>query len=77
MKRFVFPGAVELSILATMAILCAAVLATARQSAILVVLVFPLALTGMLMGAWRNGKLAETPKPVAEAEPVEADEPAA
>jgi hypothetical protein len=67
MKRFVLPSGVELAILATSAVLCAAILAgMPGYDFALVVLAFALGLGAMLMGARRTGQLASSPARVGD-----------
>jgi hypothetical protein len=67
MKRML-PNGTELAILFTSAVLCAAMLVGGTSPNILPVVVFPLVLTAMLMGAKRTGQLSAMRQPVARAE---------
>ena len=67
MKRML-PNGTELAILGTIAVLCAAMLAGGANANILPIIVFPLILTAMLMGAKRTGQLAAVRQPVARPE---------
>jgi hypothetical protein len=62
MRRFVLPGLVELSILATLAVLAATIVGTfAQPQAAIVVVGFPMVLFAMFMGARRTGQLDSAP----------------
>ena len=63
MKRML-PNGTELAILGTIAVLCASMLASGGNAAILPVIAFPLILTAMLMGARRTGQLSAVPQQV-------------
>ena len=61
MRRFVLPSLVELSILATLAVLAATIVgAFAQPQAAIVAAGFPVVLFAMFMGARRTGQLAST-----------------
>jgi len=66
MRRFVLPGLIELSILATLAVLAATIVGTFAQPQMAIVAVgFPVVLVAMFMGARRTGQLASTaPAPI-------------
>jgi hypothetical protein len=75
-RRFALPTAVELAILATSSILVAVLCSTlASAPRILPILLFPMILVAMLMGARRTGQLDAAPQPVAAE--VKASEPTA
>jgi hypothetical protein len=58
MRRYVLPNVVEVSILATFAVLAATIVAALGQPQIAIVAAgFPLVLCAMLMGARRTGQL--------------------
>ena len=62
MRRFVLPSLVELSILATLAVLAATIVGTFAQPQVAIVAVgFPIVLLAMIMGARRTGQLDSTP----------------
>jgi hypothetical protein len=68
------PGAVELSVFATVAFLCAALVASVRVQDIgLSLVAMPLFVGCALLGMWRAGRLAPAPREV----PVESAEPKA
>jgi len=71
MRRFVLPGLIELSILATLAVLAATIVGTFAQPQVAIVAVgFPVVLAAMFMGARRTGQLASTSaSPIATAAP--------
>jgi hypothetical protein len=76
-RRFALPSAVELAILGTAAILVAVFCATdPGATRFLPVLLFPMVLAAMLMGARRTGQLAAAPQP-AVSEAAKATEPSA
>ena len=57
-RRFVLPSVIELSILATLAVLAATIVGTFAQPQVAIVTVgFPIVLFAMLMGARRTGQL--------------------
>jgi hypothetical protein len=61
MRRFVLPGLIELSILATLAVLAATIVGTFAQPQVAIVAVgFPVVLAAMFMGARRTGQFAST-----------------
>jgi len=65
MRRFVLPSLVELSILATLAVLAATIVAAMGQPQVAIVAAgFPLVLAAMLMGARRTGQLDAAPAPI-------------
>jgi hypothetical protein len=65
MRRFVLPNLVELSILATLAVLAATIVAAFGQPQVAIVVAgFPVVLAAMLMGARRTGQLDAAPAPV-------------
>ncbi|HEV8606487.1 MAG TPA: hypothetical protein VGQ99_14025 [Tepidisphaeraceae bacterium] len=73
MRRFVLPNLIELSILATLAVLAATIVAAFTQPQVAIVVAgFPIVLLAMLMGARRTGQLDSastaivTPAPEAE-----------
>lgn len=71
--RRILPGRFELAILAAVAVVCAAALATVGSpEKTLALVAFPLLLGAMLMGAWRAGKLSIERKD-AEDEPAEVE----
>ena len=74
MKRML-PNGTELAILGTIAVICAAMLAGGQNAAILPIVVFPMILTAMLMGAKRTGQLSavreQVVRPDVTAEKVE------
>ncbi len=75
MRRFVLPSLVELSILATLAVLAATIVgAFAQPQAAIVAAGFPVVLFAMFMGARRTGQLnaAASTTPITTAAP-EAD----
>ena len=57
MKRML-PNGTELAILGTFAVICAAMLGGGQNAGILPVVMFPMILTAMLMGAKRTGQLS-------------------
>ena len=58
MRRFVLPSLIELSILATLAVLAATIVGTFAQPQVAIVSVgFPIVLIAMFMGARRTGQL--------------------
>jgi hypothetical protein len=66
MRKFVLPNLVEISILATFAILAATIVAAIAQPQVAIVAVgFPLVLGAMFMGARRTGQLDAAPQPIA------------
>jgi hypothetical protein len=62
------PNGTELAILGTIAVLSAAMLAGGANVGLLPIVVFPLMLTAMLMGAKRTGQLAAVRQPVVRPE---------
>jgi hypothetical protein len=74
MKRML-PNGTEMAILGTIAVICAAMLADGQNAAILPIVVFPMILTAMLMGAKRTGQLStvreQVVRPNVTAEKVE------
>ena len=75
-RRFALPTTVELAILATSSILVAVLCSTlASAPRILPILMFPMILVAMLMGARRTGQLDAAPQPAVN--PVKATDPAA
>jgi hypothetical protein len=67
MKRML-PNGTELAILATIAVICAAMLAGGANANIMPIVVFPMILTAMLMGAKRTGHLAAVRQPAVRPE---------
>ena len=62
MRRYVLPNLVELSVLATLAVLAATIVGTFAQPQVAIVAVgFPMVLIAMLMGARRTGQLDAAP----------------
>ena len=75
-RRFALPNSVELAILATSSILVAVLCSTlASAPRILPILLFPMILVAMLMGARRTGQLDAAPQPAVN--PVKATDPTA
>jgi len=67
MRRFVLPNIIELSILATLAVLAATIVGAFAQPQVAIVAAgFPVVLFAMFMGARRTGQLAPsaTPAPI-------------
>src|SRR4051794_11866615 len=65
MRKFVAPSVVELSILATLAVLAATIVAGfGRPDVGIVVVAFPMVLCAMLMGAKRTGQLETVATPI-------------
>ena len=62
--RRMLPSVVELSILATLAVLAAAVLISLGQPSVIPFVTFPLLIVSMLLGARRMGHLAPARQPV-------------
>lgn len=61
MRRFVLPNLVELSILATLAVLAATIVGSLAQPQVaLLATGFPMVLFAMFMGARRTGQLSST-----------------
>ncbi len=70
MRRFVLPNVIELSILATLAVLAATIVAALTQPQVAIVVVgFPIVLLAMLMGARRTGQLDSASRTLATAAP--------
>jgi hypothetical protein len=72
MRRFVLPSLIELSILATLAVLAATIVGTFAQPQVAIVAAgFPIVLVAMFMGARRTGQLdaPATPAPIVTAAP--------
>jgi hypothetical protein len=72
MRRFVHPNLVELSILATLAVLAATIVGTFAQPQVAIISVgFPIVLVAMFMGARRTGQFdaPATPAPIVTAAP--------
>jgi hypothetical protein len=70
MRKFVLPNVVELSILATLAVLAATIVATfGRPDVGMVVVAFPMVLCAMLMGARRTGQFEAAAAPIVSASP--------
>jgi len=72
MRRYVLPGLIEVSILATLAVLAATIVGTFAQPQVAIVAVgFPIVLIAMFMGARRTGQLdaAPAPAPIVTAAP--------
>ena len=72
MRRFVLPGFVELSILATLAVLAATIVGAFAQPQVAIVAAgFPVVLFAMFMGARRTGQLdsAATAAPITTGTP--------
>ena len=70
MRRFVLPNLVELSILATLAVLAATIVGTFAQPQVAIVAVgFPMVLIAMFMGARRTGQLDSAATPIVTAAP--------
>ena len=72
MRRFVLPNLIELSVLATLAVLAATIVGAFAQPQVAIVAAgFPVVLLAMFMGARRTGQLnsASPTTPVATAAP--------
>jgi hypothetical protein len=71
MRRFVLPNLVELSILATLAVLTATIVGAFAQPQVAIVAAgFPMVLIAMFMGARRTGQLdSTTASPIVTAVP--------
>ena len=64
MRRFVVPNLIEVSILATLAVLAATIVGTFAQPQVAIIAVgFPIVLIAMFMGARRTGQLDAVPSP--------------
>ena len=65
MRKFVLPNIVELSILFTLAVLAATIVAGfGRPDVGIIVVAFPMVLCAMLMGARRTGQLEAARAPI-------------
>jgi len=63
-RRYVLPNLIEVSILATLAVLAATIVGTFAQPQVAIVATgFPIVLFAMFMGARRTGQLDATPAP--------------